>query len=259
MAFKLHPQAKKKGKIEIDDKKVITGEARLSYLALFERGTYKGKDTGYRASFIISKDVDISDLEAAAHNAAIEKWCSDTSKWPSKKIKSKKTGKIINKCLVEMPFKDGDIDKPDKEEYENSIFITATNKKNQPGVVGPKKIKGVLPDLGPSEIKAGDYVRASLIAFAYGDDGDANYGVSFALMNVQKLKTGEGFGGGRNAADEFEESEYEDDADDMEDEESEEDEDEDGEDEEEDEDEDEEEEETPKRSSKKTSKKKPRY
>jgi cobalamin biosynthesis protein CobT len=267
MAFKLHKKAKVKGKIEIDDKKVLTGEFRLSYPSLFKQRVYKGKEVGYGTSMLFSKDDDISDLEIAAHNAAIEKWGSDTTKWPSKKIKSKKTGKVINKCLVEMPFKDGDIEKPDKPEYENVIFVNAGNKKNAPGVVGPKKVKGVLPTLTEKDIKAGDYARASLIAFAYGEDGDANFGVAFALMNVQKLKTGEGFGGGRNAADEFDESEYDEDedADDMEDEDGEESEDEDedeeseDEDEDEEEDEDEDEEEKPRKSSKKTTKKKTRY
>lgn len=243
MGFKLHEYAKVKGKIELKDKKVITGRFRLSYPALFEEKEYKGKKIGYGISMLFSKDDDISELEVAAHNAAIEKWGSDTSKWPSKKIKSKKTGKIINKCLVEMPFRDGDIEKPDKEEYENMIFVGANNKKNQPGVVGPDK-----EPLSEGEIKAGDYARASVIAFAYGEDGDTNYGVSFALMNVQKIKNGKGFGGGMSASEEFDEVELdEDELEDMEDEENE--------DEEESEDEDEDEEEDDRKSSKKSSKK----
>lgn len=211
----LHPKAKKKGKIEIADKKIITGEFRLSYPFLFKKKVYKGKEIGYGINMIFSKDEDISALEIAAHNAAIEMWGPEVSSWPSKKIRSKKTGKVINKCLVEMPFKDGDILNPDKPEYENSIFVNASNKKNQPGVIDQKK----RPIEDESGIKAGDYARASLIAFAYNDEENGSYGVSFALMNVQKLRTGEQLGGARSAAAEFDEVESdEDEVLDMEDE-----------------------------------------
>lgn len=252
MAFKLHPDAKKKGKITIDDKKVITGEGRLSYASLFKQKTYKGKEIGYGTSLLFSKDDDISDLEIAASNAAIEKWGADRTKWPSKMKLVKGVKKNI--CLVASPFHDGDAEKPDKPEYENMIFISANNKKNQPGVIGHKKVKGVFPDLTEKDIKSGDYVRCSLLAFAFGDEGDVNIGIGFALMNVQKLRTGESFGGGRAAGEDFDEVESEDDdADDMDEDDQDEDEDSD-----EDEDEDEDEEET--RSSKKSSKKKsPRY
>jgi len=115
---KLHPDAKTKGKIEFDDKCVKpTGRFRLSYPSLFEPKEFKGK-TSWSIQMLFPKDEDISELEVAAQNAAIEKWGSDTSKWPSKKIKSKKTGKIITKSLVASPFRDGDLERPDKEEYE---------------------------------------------------------------------------------------------------------------------------------------------
>lgn len=198
---KLSKNAKTKGKIEIEDKKVLTGKFRLSYPSLFTAKEYKGKFS-WSISMIFSKDEDLSKLLDAAQNACIEKWGSDTSKWPSKKQKSKKTGNIISISTVRSPFRDGDIEKPDKEEYENSIFVGASCKKNQPGICD-------YPDRNPitdeSEIKAGDWCRATLIANAYEEEGSA--GVSFVLMNVQKLQTGKGFGGGRNAAQDFADAE----------------------------------------------------
>jgi hypothetical protein len=210
---KLHAEAKTKGKIEIEDKKIITGKFRLSYPSLFEPKEYQGKKS-WSISMIFSKDDDLTELEVAAQNACIEKWGSDTSKWPSKKVKNK-AGKLLNKSLIKSPFRDGDLEKPDKPEYENSIFIGASCKKNQPSVCD-QKLKPITDETG---IKAGDYCRASLIANAF--DMEGSVGVSFVLMNVQKLATGEGFGGGRTAAEEFDAVDYEDEeeAEDYEDEE----------------------------------------
>lgn len=197
---KLHAKAKLKGKIEIEDKKVLTAKFRLSYPNLFVAKEYEGKFS-WGCTMIFSKDTDLSPLLIAAQNACIEKWGSDVSKWPSKKQKSKKTGQIINVSTLRSPFRDGDIEKPDKKEYENAIFISASCKKNQPGVCD-------YPDRNPitdeSQIKAGDWCRATLIANAYDEGSD---GVSFVLMNVQKLQTGKGFGGGRNAAQDFADAE----------------------------------------------------
>ncbi len=198
---KLHAKAKLKGKIEIEDKKVLTAKFRLSYPNLFTAKEYEGKFS-WGCTMIFSKDTDISPLLIAAQNACIEKWGSDVSKWPSKKQRSKKDPKkVISISTLRSPFRDGDIEKPDKEEYENTIFIGASCKKNQPGVCD-------YPDRNPitseAEIKAGDWCRATLIANAY-DEGSE--GVSFVLMNVQKLQNGKGFGGGRNAAQDFADAE----------------------------------------------------
>lgn len=204
--MKLHPKAKMKGKIEIADKKVLTGKFRLSYPALFEAKEYQGKKS-WSISMIFSKDVDLAPLEIAVSNACIEKWGTDVSKWPSKRVRSAKTGAIINKVTIRSPFRDGDLEKPDKEEYENSIFVGASCKKNQPGICDHDKN----PITDESGIKAGDYCRATLIANAYEEEGSA--GVSFVLMNVQKLGTGKGFGGRRSAADDFDAVDAEDDED----------------------------------------------
>ena len=215
MAFKLHPDAKTKGKIEFDDKKVITAEFRVSYPALFEPKEFKGKKS-YSVQMLFDKETDLSELEVAAHNAAIEEWGSDTSKWPSKKIKSKKTGKIINKSLVKMPFRDGDIEKPDSPEYEGMTFVGASCSKRAPEVLDQKR-KLITEDDGT--LKAGDYARAKIVASAY--DVEGSVGVKFTLLAIQKLRTGEALGGGRSAADEFDdgyEIDEDEEAEDMEDE-----------------------------------------
>lgn len=247
---KLHADAKLKGKIEFDDKCVKpTGKFRLSYPSLFEPKEYKGKKS-WSIQMLFEKDSDLSELMVAAQNAAIEKWGSDVSKWPSKKIKSKKTGKLITKSLLNSPFRDGDIEKPDKEEYEGMYFIGASCAKRAPEVLSQKR-KLITEDDGT--IKAGDYCRAKIVASAY--DVEGSVGVKFTLLAIQKLETGEALGGGGSSRDDFEDAD-EDEAEDMEDSEESEDEDSDEAEESEDEDEDEEEEEVvvKKKVTKKTSK-----
>lgn len=196
---KLHPDAKIEGKIEITDKKVKTNKGRLSYPSLFKQKTYKGEEIGWGATILIPKDSDISELRIAADNAAIEKWGSDIKKWPSKTFYSKKLKKKVTKCIVKSPFRDGDVEYPDKPEYENMWFINFSSRKKAPGVCDGQSPPQPIED--ESGIKAGDYVRFSGIAFPYDTNGNA--GVSFALQNVQKMGVGEGFGGGMAAEDEF--------------------------------------------------------
>lgn len=190
-------------KVEITDKKITTGEFRLSYPNLHVPKVNKKRpteDPKYNCALIFSKDTDIGQLKIAAENACIEKWGPDKAQWPSKKIKVNGVVKI--KSLVKKPFKDGDREMPDKEEYENSIFFNASCKK-APGVFDQKK-----KPLSKDDIKAGDYCRASLIANAYHIEEDGAYGVSFTLMGVQLIREGERLGGG-NAANDFDELDYE--------------------------------------------------
>lgn len=198
MSMKL--QIVKGRKVEITDKKLTTGKFRLSYPHLFKPKAFKNQEPKFSISMLFNKDDDLSQLKIAAENAAIEKWGADKKQWPSKKTKSQKTGLIVNKCLVKMPFKDGEVEHPDKPEYENTIFLNASTKK-QPTIFD----QGKNPITDATGIKAGDYARASLIAFAY--EGEGSFGVSFALIGVQKVKTGEALGGG-NAANDFDEIEY---------------------------------------------------
>lgn len=189
--------------IEITDKKLTTGKFRLSYPHLFKPKAFKDQEPKYSIAMLFDSEADLSQLEIAAHNAAVEMWGSDKKQWPSKKVKSKKTGKIISKCIVQMPFKDGETEHPDKPEYEGVTFINASCRK-QPTVFDQGK--NIIKDA--TGIKAGDYARASLIAFAYPKDGKGpKVGVSFALVGVQKVATGEALGGG-NAANDFDEVEY---------------------------------------------------
>lgn len=163
----------------IEKKKCVTHKARLSFPALFQPKSFQNQEAKYSAVLLFPKDVDLAkpangqkiSLKHAAFNAAVEKW-GPKEKWPKG---------------IRMPFRDGD-EKADTQGYADHIFVTASAKR-QPGIVD-QSLKPILTD---RDLKAGDYVRAEVIAFAYDQMG--NRGVSFSLQNVQKLAEGEAFSG----------------------------------------------------------------
>lgn len=193
-------------KMEIEKKKCMTPEFRVSFPHVFEKHTgFDGQEPKYSLVMLFSKKTDLKDLKRAAFNAATEKF-GPKEKWPKN---------------LRLPFRNGD-EKSDLAGYEGTIFVTASSKL-APQVIGNKKVDGQFPRLEKDDglFYAGCYARATLIAFAY--DKAGNKGVSFSLQNVQKLKDGEAFSGRKDADAEFDEvddgsddaSNYGSDSDDM--------------------------------------------
>lgn len=178
---------------------VVTPMGRLSFPALFEPAEFEdGSEPKYQATLLFPKKTDLSALKKAAQSAAFQQWgTKDEAKLP----KGKKGVPFA------WPWNDGN-EKEDLDGYKNHIFVRASSKR-RPGVVDRDKQPITAED---DAIYAGCYVRAGLVAFAYGGPGTKyNPGVSFALNNVQKLKDGDPFGGGPTAEDQFDE--WEDDED----------------------------------------------
>lgn len=167
-------------KMDVELKKCMTPEFRVSFPAILEPKSFKGNEPKYSLAMIFPKGTDIKELKRAAFNAAVESW-GPKDKWPKN---------------LRWPWRDGDVDREGTPGYENSVFVAATSKQ-RPGLIDRHK----KPILTEEIFYAGCYARASLIAFSY--DNTGNRGVSFALQNVQKLKDGEKFGGRRNAEDDF--------------------------------------------------------
>lgn len=173
--------------MEIEMKKAKTPKFRVSYPHVFEpnqmvvNGTPQGEPK-YSITMLFSKSEDLTVMKKAAHNAAVEKWGSDKSKWPK---------------FTRQTFRDGDEEKPGDENYLDMFFVSAKSKK-KPGLVDQR----LQPITAENDFYAGCYARATLIAYAYNTAG--NVGVSFALQNIQKLEDGEALGGKRNASDDFE-------------------------------------------------------
>lgn len=178
-------------KIKFEDKKVITPKFRVSYPHLDKPHAFKkDQEPKYSVQMLFDKDADLKGMRKAAHMALVEKWGEDKSDWPTD---------------LAMPFNDGNKKKGSPKEYKNKIFVSASSKE-QPQIVDNKR----QPIIEKGAFYAGCYARASLVAFAY--DVGSNQGVSFALLNLQKVGDGEKFSGRKDAAEEFDE--IEDDSDD---------------------------------------------
>lgn len=155
----------------------MTPEARIAWPNLFEArlNDLNGK-MEYSCQLLISKDdPGLPALKACAAAAAEKKWGGNVPK------------------NLRSPFRDGDIEKEDQEDYRGMIFINL--KSNQkPGVVN----ESVEPVIDPAELMAGDYVRVTFNAFGYNQKG--NKGVSLGLRNVQRIRKGEPLAGARTRA-----------------------------------------------------------
>lgn len=183
--------SKEKKAAQAKARKCITPKGRLSFPSLFETAVIDGEETGkYQGTILIPKNVSLKALKAAANNAAIQQWgTADVKKLP----KGKKGVPFA------WPFNDGD-DKEDLEGYPDHIYIRASSNR-RPQVVDIDRQPITAED---DNIKAGDYVRFSLSAGAYGGPGTKfNPGVTFYLQNVQKLADGEPFAGGSTADQDF--------------------------------------------------------
>lgn len=178
--------------------KVVTGEVRFSYLHVFEpHAIEEGQDKKYSVSLLIPK-TDKKTLNAikkaieAAKVAGAPKW----------------GGKVPSN--LKMPLRDGDVDRPDQEEYAGMYFVNA-NSTNKPGLVDAN----VQPILDSTELYSGCYGRASINFYAYNVSG--NKGIACGLNNIQKLRDGETLGGRSRAEDDFDAVETEEDDNGMDD------------------------------------------
>lgn len=164
-------------------KKLITPKGRLSFFSLFSPDTRGDSPDGkYKATILFDKN----DPEVIAALKVMKKECQ--------RIGAETFGADAK---FELHFKDGNEKAEKYPDYKEHIYISAKTKA-RPQVVGPD-----LKNLEDGDLYAGCWVRASLTPFAYDQKG--NRGVSFWLGNVQKIKDGEAFGGGRsNPEDDFE-------------------------------------------------------
>lgn len=168
--------------------RVVTPEAMISYPFVWE--PYAGKDgtdePKYSASFVFPQGTDLSALQRAALTAGLAKW-------------GDKFKEMLQLGQIRMPFR---TDWAAKGYPEGSTFINARSK-NKPGIVLPTAgADGKPMELTDrDQLFAGCIVRASVTSFAY--DRNGNKGVSFALNNIQYLRTGERLDNRVPAKDEF--------------------------------------------------------
>lgn len=173
-----------------DAMKVLTGEARLSYVnVVTPRAAQQGGEPKYSVTLLIPKsdvatkaDIDAS-IQAAAQEAVSKVWGG------------------VRPPQIRVPIYDGDGVRPSGvpfgEECRGHWVITASTKL-KPQVVGMDSIN---VELAPSDIYSGMYGRATIRFFGYSNSG--NKGVGCGLGNIMKTRDGEPLAGTASAASDF--------------------------------------------------------
>ena len=166
---------------------------RISFANIWEPKAINGGDEKYSVSCLIPK----SDKKTIARiQKAVEAAKEDgkTRKWG---------GKIPPN--LKLPLRDGDIDRPDDENYEDCFFLNASSK-DAPQVVDRK----VNPILDPMMVYSGCYCNVSVNFYAFNANG--NRGVAAGLGNIQFVRDGERLSGKASADADFDalEDDYED-------------------------------------------------
>ena len=168
---------------------VVTGKVRFSYVNIFRSRAFTADgDAKYSICLLIPK----KDQKTLAK---IKNAIEDTKR---KGMAEKWGGKIPPN--LKLPLRDGDIDRPDDENYADCMFLNATSK-DAPQVVDRR----VQPILDPMECGSGDYCNVSVNFYGFSASG--NRGVAAGLGNIQKVKDGERLSGKASAASDFEEVE----------------------------------------------------
>lgn len=169
---------------EVQLTKVVTGKVRFSYLHVWEpTAIEEGQDKKYSVSLIIPK----SDKDTLARIKKAVAAATEAGK-------AKFGGKIP--ANLKQPLRDGDIERPEDESYENAYFLNA-NCKTKPGVVD----QNLNPILDQDELYSGCFGRASVTFYAFNTSG--NKGIACGLNNLQKLGDGEPLGGRSTAESDF--------------------------------------------------------
>lgn len=157
---------------------------RISFANIWEPKAINGGDEKYSVSCLIPK----SDKKTLARiQKAVEAAKEDG--------KSRKWGGKLPPNL-KLPLRDGDIDRPDDENYEDCFFLNASSK-DAPQVVDRK----VNPILDPMMVYSGCYCNVSVNFYAFNANG--NRGVAAGLGNIQFVRDGERLSGKASADADF--------------------------------------------------------
>ena len=157
---------------------------RISFANIWEPKAINGGDEKYSVSCLIPK----SDKKTLARSQkAVEAAKEDgkARKW---------SGKIPPN--LKLPLRDGDIDRPDDENYEDCYFLNASSK-DAPQVVDRK----VNPVVDPMMVYSGCYCNVSVNFYAFNATG--NRGVAAGLGNIQFVRDGERLSGKASADADF--------------------------------------------------------
>lgn len=169
--------------------RIHTPAGIASYVNLFtprQRTDAKGNPKGdpkYGLALFFDEDTDLSALKAEAKRVGIEKF---GPKFPE----------LVKKGKMGWPFADTeDMDDP-QPPFDQPGTVVNFKSGDKPGIVDAD----AEPIMDKSDVYSGMVARVSCRAFAYDNESK---GVSFFLVNVQKLEDGERLSGNPSAEDDF--------------------------------------------------------
>ena len=125
---------------------------RISFANIFEPKSINGSEAKYSVSCLVPKDDKKTLLaihkavEAAKEDGKVRKW----------------GGKLPPN--LKLPLRDGDIDRPDDETYQDCMFVNATSK-DAPGIVDRR----VQPVTDPMLVYSGCYCNVSVNFYPFND------------------------------------------------------------------------------------------
>ncbi len=164
--------------------KIVTGRARLTFVNIFTPTAMNETQTPKYSICILIPKSDEATIKKI--NEAIEEVKQKgASLWGGPAPYNLKT-----------PLRDGDLERPNYEEYAGHYFINARTTR-KPGIFDINRNE----ILDPTEVYSGCYGRVSLDFYAYNRAG--NKGIAVGLNSVMKLDDGEPLGGVRRSADDF--------------------------------------------------------
>jgi len=164
--------------------KIILKNVRLSYANVWEPKSINGSEPKYSTSILVSKDDkdNIEKIQKAVETIR----ATSAQKWG---------GKIP--ATLKMPLRDGDVEKPDVEDYRGHCFINA-NSKQRPGIVDAY----MNPITDTTQVYSGCYVNISVTLYPFNVSG--NKGIACGLNNIQKVRDGANLSGRPKVTDDFE-------------------------------------------------------
>lgn len=179
-----------------------TPKGRVSFASVFKATAMDDKQAKkYSVVLLFPKGADLLEMKKAAMDVAKEKW---PQKMPSTSDPVKFWDEVKAKGKFKTPFRDG-AEKDHLEGYEEGITFVRFSSKQKPRVVDAKR-----NDVEEEEFYSGCWAHLTYTCYSYSESG--NQGVAFGLVNLQKVKDDEPFGGGSSdPEDDFEEVDEDDD------------------------------------------------
>lgn len=166
---------------------VVTGVVRLSFVHVWEPTSMQdGAPKKYSAALLIPKS---DKATITAINKAIEAaTIAGIPKWGGKKP-----------AVLKMPLRDGDLEKPDDENYKGHYWINATSSQ-QPGVLDRNKVELI----DKTKLYSGVYAMVDINFYAFPSSGNAsttggNKGIACGLNNILLVKDGPALAGKESA------------------------------------------------------------